>query len=163
MLAFFCLTFLTSCSNSAQRVCQYGMGQSYTLSNDEFEIAATKEIIAPYESLCVPADWSIPINRVLKRPGGTLYICFADTSQKVDDYVSLLGSTGRLVLSRANITVDQQQWTTILVRQNNNFGAQIWKPSKVSNMREVFCYVTSDSTAAQDFIASGSSLSKRLH
>ena len=84
------LVTCSACGGSSNNELLYGADQSFRLENGEEEVLASKARIDAYESLCVPAELSLPINKIVQAKEYILYISLADTGLPVQRYIATL-------------------------------------------------------------------------
>jgi hypothetical protein len=113
-------------------------------------VLASKARVDAYESLCVPAALSLPINKIVQAKEYVLYISLADTALPVQRYMATLKSdTATTMIADRATTLDTTAAHALLFRKNGMFVTQYWRPSAaVSAFQEVFVVTTADSALA---------------
>jgi hypothetical protein len=157
------LAGLSACDNSSNHELSYGADQSFRLQNEEEEVMATKARIDAYESLCVPAELSLPINRIVQSKQYLLYISFADTAIPVQRYIETLKSdTAIAVIADRATTLNTLAAHALIFRRNGTFITQYWRPAIVPGTQEVFVVTTTDSAMADKIYRDNQFIGQRI-
>jgi hypothetical protein len=153
----------SACDSSSNHELTYGANQSFRLENGEVEMPTSKSRIDIYESLCVPTELSLPINRIIQSKNYVLYISFADTALPVQNYIATLKSdTATAVIGDRATTLDTLAAHALIFRRNGTFVTQYWRPAVVPGMQEVFVVTTIDSTLADKVYQDNQFIGKRI-
>ena len=155
---------LPACHKSVSGICNFGLGQTFKLMDDETEVSATKEVVAGYEKYCLVNDWSIPINRAIKSKQYSIFICFADSSILPSEYaLQQSRQSGARVLGTRDTMVNNVRWHALNFQRDSTFICQYWRIAKVPAMQEVFCLLSRDSNLVRDNFITIQPLIQRLN